>query len=595
MHRRFPAAFATLLIVLAFLATRLQAQSPLGQQPAPQSIGVPPIASQAAPMQPALLQPLQSVQPTLLQPKQGQSGQIQPGQNPPASSITFTTRTLDIDNVLARGSSLESERRWGEALVQYEDALRLYPDELTLEKRFQLARLHYDLGRRYADRSFSDRMLHLPSARAIDLYGQVLAKIESHYVDQPSWKGLLERGTLDFETALGERTFIERNAPGTNALAIERFTNELNQTLAGRNVADRGAVRNCVVEISELAQSRLGIPATAVILEYLSGATNSLDPYSAYLTPDQLADVYSQIDGNFVGLGIELKAQAANLTIVRVIPGSPAEQAGIHNGDQIVAVDNRSTRDSGPEQAANLLQGPEGSVVKVVLLGPDRATRDVVVRRRRIEVPSVDKVQIIDQPHGVAYLKLTCFQKTTSRDLEAALWRLHRDGMRSLVIDLRGNPGGLLISSVEVADLFLDEGTIVSTHGRAPQEDGIYSAHPEGTWHMPLTLIIDQDSASAAEIFSGAIHDHQRGTVVGVRSFGKGSVQGIFQLDGSEAGLRLTTAKFYSPKGRAYSRVGVMPDLVVRQTAKPINGVIASNEDAMLNAALDVARNAASK
>ena len=223
---------------------------------------------------------------------------------------------------------------------------------------------------------------------------------------------------------------------------------------------------------------------------------------------------------------------------------------------------------------------------------PDEAERQVTIRRQRVEVPSVDRVHIVDNKQGVGYLRLTCFQKTTRRDLDAALWRLHGEGMRSLIIDLRGNPGGLLISSVDISSLFLDSGVIVSTHGRIAQEDSTYSAHQEGTWKVPLTLIIDQESASAAEIFSGAIRDHHRGTIVGVRSFGKGSVQGIFQLDGSDSGLRLTTAKFYSPQGKPYSRVGVEPDVVVHQAAKPIDGTLTVKEDAMLNAALEIARNA---
>jgi carboxyl-terminal processing protease len=199
----------------------------------------------------------------------------------------------------------------------------------------------------------------------------------------------------------------------------------------------------------------------------------------------------------------------------------------------------------------------------------------------------------MDAPQGVGYMRLTCFQKTTRRDLEAALWKLNREGMRSLIIDLRGNPGGLLISSVDVADLFLTQGVIVSTHGRIAQEDSTYMAHEEGTWRVPLTLIIDQESASAAEIFSGAIHDQHRGTVVGARSFGKGSVQGIFQLEGTEAGLRLTTAKFYSPTGKPYSRVGVEPDVIVHQTARPVNGHVAPKDDAMLMAALQNAQKVA--
>jgi carboxyl-terminal processing protease len=202
-------------------------------------------------------------------------------------------------------------------------------------------------------------------------------------------------------------------------------------------------------------------------------------------------------------------------------------------------------------------------------------------------------VGIIDRDNGIGYCKLTCFQKTTARDLDAALWKLHRDGMRSLIVDVRGNPGGLLTAAVDAADRFIDQGVIVSTHGRSAQEDGTFLAHAEGVWKVPLVVIIDQDSASAAEIFAGAVRDLHRGTLVGVRSYGKGSVQGIFPLEGTNAGVRLTTAKFYSPTGRPYSRVGVDPDVLVRQTARPVIGQIApaaGQEDAMLSAALEVAR-----
>jgi len=165
--------------------------------------------------------------------------------------------------------------------------------------------------------------------------------------------------------------------------------------------------------------------------------------------------------------------------------------------------------------------------------------------------------------------------------------------MKSLVIDVRGNPGGLLVAAIEVVDRFVERGVIVSTRGRNAQEDFTYSAHEQGKWRMPLVLIIDQDSASAAEIFAGAIRDHHRGTIVGVRSFGKGSVQGIFPLEETNAGVRLTTAKFYSPSGHPYNRVGVDPDIVVRMAARPIDGKLPErkgNDDPMLAAALQTAR-----
>lgn len=508
------------------------------------------------------------------------------------TTISISNRSLQLDGLLRHGQELEAQRRWGEALAHYEEALRVYPDEGSLERRFELTRLHYDLGRRYADRSFSETLTRLTAERALELYGQVLLKVQSHYVEAPAWKVLVDRGTTDLELALNEPAFIERHLPHRDLAAIDAFRRELRDALSTRMIATRFDASSCVATAAALAQSRLAISQTAVVMEYMCGAANALDPYSAYLTPDQLTEVYSQIEGNFVGLGVELKTHGGSLVIVRVIPNSPAQRAGVRAGDRIVAVDHRPAKDVSTDQAANLLQGPEGSVVTLTVAAAGEAPREMTIRRQRVEVPSVDQVQMLDPEKGVAYLKLTCFQKTTRRDLEAAMWRLHHEGMKSLIMDLRGNPGGLLVTAVEVADLFLDRGIIVATRGRSSQEDFTYTAREPGTWHLPLTVLIDQDSASAAEIFAGAIRDHHRGTIVGVRSFGKGSVQGIFPLDYSDSGLRLTTAKFYSPSGRPYSRVGVEPDVMVHQTARPVDGSVTPKDDAMLTAALDVARGA---
>jgi carboxyl-terminal processing protease len=515
------------------------------------------------------------------------------------TTITISDPRGEADELLRRGQQLEQQRRWGEALGHYEEAVRQYPKDVALQQRFDNARLHYDLERRYSDRSFCDLAVRLSPERALDLFGQVLLKIESHYVDVPRWRDLVDRGDRGFVMALGESTFVDRNVPQRNRPAIAAFHQELQNLIGSRAIRNRGDARQAVAEVARLAQRRLEIAPAAVVFEYLCGATNSLDAYSAYLTPDQLNDVYAQIEGNFVGLGVELKAQEGTLVIVRVISGSPAEEAGVHAGDRILGVDGQSTAAFSTDRAANLLQGADGSVVTLTLAAPGQAARQLSVRRRVVEVPSIDQVSIIDRQHAVGYFKLTCFQKTTARDLDAALWKLHREGMKSLVIDVRGNPGGLLVSAVEVADRFIDRGIIVSTRGRSTQEDYTYSAHDQGKWRMPLVVIVDQDSASAAEIFAGAIRDHRRGTIVGVRSFGKGSVQGIFPLEETNAGMRLTTAKFYSPNGHPYSGVGIEPDVPVQRAprtqyvvAKPIDGQLPVAEDAMLFAAVQVARRA---
>ncbi|NIP84321.1 MAG: PDZ domain-containing protein, partial [Planctomycetales bacterium] len=316
-------------------------------------------------------------------------------------------------------------------------------------------------------------------------------------------------------------------------------------------------------------QHQLGLRPAAVVMEYVSGASGGLDTYSAYLTGDQLREIYAQIDGNFVGLGIEMKADDGALLLVSVIPGSPAARAGLQAGDRILAVDGQSTEGITTEKAASWLQGPEGSIAELLLGSTSSSPRLVRVRREEVEVPSIHDAKIVQPAAGVAYLKLVSFQRDTSRDLDRTLWDLYRSGMQSLIIDVRGNPGGLLTAAVDVSDKFIYQGKIVSTRGRNHEEDFDYAARQANTWGVPLVVLIDNDSASASEIFAAAIRDQGRGTIVGSRSYGKGSVQGIFPLGYAEAGLRLTTAKFYSPQGRPISKAGVSPDLVVHEVAKP--------------------------
>jgi len=478
----------------------------------------------------------------------------------------------DVRAVLDKGTQLERNRRWGEALTHYEDALRSYPGRVDIEHRLSLARIHFDLSRRYADRSFTAALKATSERAALDQYSEVLLKIQSHYVTTPDWRELLRRGATHLDVALTEETFVKHHLPGAKPEQIESLRGELYRRLDWRHVESRYEVVNAAASIASLASQRVGLSPAAVILEFTCGAAGSLDDYSAFLTSAQLEDVFSQIEGNFVGLGIELKAEDGALKIVNTIPGSPADQAGIRPGDLIVAVDGRSTRDLTTDKAADVLKGERGTTVEVTVLGPDGKTRQLRVRRERIEVPSIEDAKILDAKNGVAYMRLTSFQKTTSRDMDAALWRLHREGMRHLIVDLRGNPGGLLTAAVETADKFVMNGKIVSTRGRNPHEDFDYKAREVGTWRVPLVVLIDGDSASASEIFAGAIRDHRRGQVVGQQSYGKGSVQGIFPLAHSKSGLRLTTAKFYSPSGRPISKQGVTPDIIVRMAAKPVVG-----------------------
>ncbi|MEM9657158.1 MAG: PDZ domain-containing protein, partial [Planctomycetota bacterium] len=366
-------------------------------------------------------------------------------------SQSSTAGVLDIETspanllrtVLDEGIRLETQDRWGEALAHYEEALREHPNDQSLLKRQDLAKLHYSLDRRYDDRSFRQSLAAMTPSQALGLYAELLRKVNAHYVDVPPWQRLGVRAVAALDVALQDPEFRSVHRLSADRGRTDALRSELYQLVGRRLFSGPSDLVTFSSEAGRLVEQRVGAPQTSTILEFVTAAAGGLDDYSAFLTADQLRDVYSQIEGNFVGLGVELKADSGALLIVHVIPGSPAERAGIRDGDRIVAVDGKSTAALSTDEAAALLTGEEGSVVQVTVASPGRQPRMATVRREHVEVTSLEDVEIADADFGVAYVRLPAFQKTTARDLEAALWDLHRQGMRSLVLDLRGNPGAV--------------------------------------------------------------------------------------------------------------------------------------------------------
>ncbi len=514
-------------------------------------------------------------------------------QSPAAGGAENSTA---VKAALDHGLTLEQDRRWGEALQYYEHALKEHPERPELEQRLVLARSHYDVSRRYGDDSYVRALTKMTEKDALLVIDEVLEKIQTHSVNHPDWVGIVRRGNLAFEVALTDETFLKRNLANIPREDLVAFRREFQKTAATLGPRDAKQLSECAAWAGKAANQRLGISPAAVVMEYVCGALASLDEYSSFLTAAQLEEVFSQIEGNFVGLGVELKSEEHALLVISVIPGGPAEQGGLKANDRIIEVEGQSLETLSPDSAADMLRGEEGTQVSVVVRSGSKVSKQLTLTRRRVEVPCVEGVKMIDPQSGVGYIKLNSFQKTTPRDVDAALWKLHREGMKSVILDLRGNPGGLLNAAVELADKFIYDGAIVTTRGRNPREDYSYTAHTVGTWRVPLVVLIDGDSASASEIFAGAVRDRHRGMVVGERSYGKGSVQGIFPLATSKFGVRLTTAKFYSPSGQAISKKGVTPDVAVRLTAKPLEGgMLAAENDSILKAGVQVARDQLSK
>jgi len=294
----------------------------------------------------------------------------------------------------------------------------------------------------------------------------------------------------------------------------------------------------------------------------IKGMVQNLDPHSSFMTKEEHQDLLIETKGSFSGVGIEISVRDNVLTVVSPIEGTPAYAAGIQAGDKIVRIDDKSTNDMTLTDAVKSIRGKKGTKVKLTVIreSSDKPL-DFTITRDVIPLKSV-RNYLLDPEIG--YVRISTFQSNTSKDLNVALEKLEtgRD-LKGLILDLRNNPGGLLSQAIEVSDVFLDTGLIVSTKGRNSSQDMEVSAHQNKTERdYPIIVMVNGGSASASEIVAGALQDNKRALTLGSRTFGKGSVQTILPLsDGS--GLRLTTAKYYTPSGRSIQASGITPDIEI--------------------------------
>jgi carboxyl-terminal processing protease len=277
------------------------------------------------------------------------------------------------------------------------------------------------------------------------------------------------------------------------------------------------------------------------------------DPHSTFLDPRRLTRLDESTSGHYAGVGIQMDARDSGITVIGALPGTPAERAGIMTGDRIVEIEGKTTHGLTQEEALKSLRGAPGSAVSLIVERPGVATRlPFTLKRAEIAVNPVQNAMLVRE--GIGYVDLTVFSTTAASDLGRAIDSLRGAGARSLVLDLRGDPGGLLDQGVGVADLFLDAGQkIVTTRGRTADENHTFSdGSPQRFTDMPLVVLTDSSTASASEIVAGALQDHDRALVVGTATYGKGSAQRVFRLD--DGAVKLTTALWYTPSGRSINR-----------------------------------------
>ena len=315
----------------------------------------------------------------------------------------------------------------------------------------------------------------------------------------------------------------------------------------------------------------------------IKGMLSELDPHSSYLPADEYKQLDDSAHGRFSGIGVDVGIQGQRIVIRSVITLSPADRGGINPGDIITAIDGNPVRGRLLRDALDEIKGEPGSTVTITILpsGPGGKERKVELIREYVNIPAMS-FELLDQQYG--YFRISFFHKNSATNLAESLESIKQEGivLRGLIIDLRNNPGGVLQTAVEMADGFLQEGLIVTTKGRNATMQMEFRARA-GEWlpGVPLIVLVDRGSASASEVLAGALQDHGRALIVGERTFGKGSVQSILPLRNG-AGIKLTTARYYTPSGRSIQAEGIRPDLVVERVE-----ILDANDQRLREADLD--------
>ena len=340
-------------------------------------------------------------------------------------------------------------------------------------------------------------------------------------------------------------------------------------------------------EVLEVVQDEYvdEIDQSKIMDSAINGVLQSLDPYSAYMNPEIFQSMKTDTKGEFGGLGIEIGMEAGVVKVISPIADTPAAKAGIKSGDYIVKIDKHQVQGKTLLEAVKLMRGPVGTSIKLTVRRKgEKKPLEFNIERQVIEVKSVE-AKIIKKQKKIAYLRLKSFNENSDKQFLKSIKNFEKNKkIKGYVLDLRNNPGGLLTQAINITDFFLDDGEIVSTKGRNVSETRKFFARKgDEVKGKPIVVLINNGSASAAEIFAGALKDHKRAIILGESSYGKGSVQSIIPLKNG-GGIRLTISKYYLPSGKSISEVGVTPDILVEEIGDDFK--IKSEKDNQLNYAI---------
>ena len=330
------------------------------------------------------------------------------------------------------------------------------------------------------------------------------------------------------------------------------------------------------------------VDQTEIMDSAINGVLQSLDPYSSYMSPELFKSMQTDTKGEFGGLGIEIGMEAGVVKVIAPIPDTPADKAGVKAGDYIVRIDGEQVQGKSLMEAVKLMRGPVNTNIKLTIRRKgNRKALEFNIKRKIIEVSSVDS-RILGERENIAYIQLKSFNEKSDKQFFKIIKDFEKKSNPPIgyIVDLRNNPGGLLTQAINITDLFLNDGEIVSTKGRKISETRRFFARKGDAINgKPIIIITNSGSASASEIFAGALKDHKRAIILGENTYGKGSVQSIIPLKNG-GGMRLTISKYYLPSGKSISEVGVTPDILVEEKGDSFK--INSETDNQLNYAINL-------
>jgi carboxyl-terminal processing protease len=423
---------------------------------------------------------------------------------------------------------------------------------------------------RYQDSTYLAFLSRANMNQLTSLYIEASNLIDTRHVNPTSYEVRNREAINGLIGAINNPAFQQANGINVRPDQIQAFQSDLSQFMNQQGPRTAQEAVGIMQWVGETANRRLGLRREVVAMEFLSETLDSLDKYSSFIpnktamTPSASIDgltVTAALEESVVGIGVELKTHEQGALIMGTVDGGPAAALGLKKGDILVQINGQELAGMPLSQVADRIAGQAGSQLTINIRRNGQRYAATLVRRS-VYVSSVSGTTMIENSN-VGYIRLKQFSESSTKDLETAMSRLRSSGMQALVLDLRGNPGGLLTQSVTVSDLFLTQGTIVSTRGRTQSDNSSESARFEQTWDIPLVVLVDDNSASASEIFAAAIQDNRRGVLVGRKSYGKGTVQTHFPVQSASGVLKLTTAKFYAPSGREMAGQGVTPDVPV--------------------------------